>query len=405
MQNIVIDKEFQSLIPPLTKEEYEGLEQSILSEGCRDALVVWEEYEVHYNDLTGYTDVIPHPAVIIDGHNRYEICTRHNIPFNTVYADLSDRDEVKLWMMKNQLARRNLNDFQRIEIAHKCEDAVKAKARERQGERNDLITSEKNFSEVCQEVRRATNELGKMAGVSHKTYEHAVTVMEEAPKPVVDAARRNDLSINAAYQVTKLEPEQQQEIARRIENIHEETKETQTPKAIIQDVIHKPHVSNNSGNNEWYTPKKYVDAARRVLGNIDLDPASCAYANETVRAEKFFSVDDDGLTKEWHGKVWMNPPYNSESVVKFTEKFVDEYQVGNTKEGIVLVNNATETSWFTNMVNAAAAVVFSRGRIRYESATRESLSPLQGQAFLYFGQNIEKFLNEFSEIGWGAIIK
>ena len=67
--NIVIDKEFQSLIPPLTKEEYEGLEQSIIAEGCRDAIVVWEECEVHYDDLTGYTDVIPHPPVIIDGHN------------------------------------------------------------------------------------------------------------------------------------------------------------------------------------------------------------------------------------------------------------------------------------------------------------------------------------------------
>ena len=168
---------------------------------------------------------------------------------------------------------------------------------------------------------------------------------------------------------------------------------------------HKPHVSNNSGNNEWYTPKKYVDAARRVLGGIDLDPASCAYANETVQAERFYSVEDDGLTKEWRGRVWMNPPYNAESVVKFTEKFVDEYEAGHINEGIVLVNNATETSWFVNMVNVAAAIVFPRGRIRYESSTRESLAPLQGQAFLYFGENIDKFFDAFSEIGWGAVIR
>ena len=213
-------------------------------------------------------------------------------------------------------------------------------------------------------------------------------------------ARENDDIISRAAVLNKIRDEIKQpvtepeESAKVPQEIHTET----TPE-------HKPHVSNNSGNNEWYTPKKYVDAARRVLGSIDLDPASCAYANETVQAERFYSVEDDGLTKEWRGRVWMNPPYNAESVVKFTENFVDEYEAGHINEGIVLVNNATETSWFVNMVNVAAAIVFPRGRIRYESSTRDSLAPLQGQAFLYFGENIEKFFDEFSEIGWGAVIR
>ena len=112
---MIIDNEFKGLIPPLTDEEYKGLEESILSEGCRDALVLWGE-------------------IIVDGHNRYEICTRHNIPFKTVQKEFTSRDEVMLWMLQNQLARRNLNDFQRSEMVHKCEDAVKAKAKERQAE-------------------------------------------------------------------------------------------------------------------------------------------------------------------------------------------------------------------------------------------------------------------------------
>lgn len=395
---IIIDKEFQSLIPPLTAEEYDRLEESILNEGCRDAIVVWEEHKVHYDDLTGNTDVIPYPPVIIDGHNRYEICTRHNIPFNTVYADLPDRDEVKLWMMKNQLARRNLNDFQRIEITHKCEDAVKAKAKERQaeyyGNQYDGGLME-NFPEVHKATSR--DELGAMAGVSGKTYEHAVTVMEEAPEPVVEAARQNALSINAAYQVTRMETEQQQEVVERIEN-------GEKPKDVVQDVQKRPHVTNNSGCNEWYTPERYIDLAREVLGEIDLDPASCAFANETVKARLFYSEDDDGLTKPWHGRVWMNPPYSADLVSKFADKFVDEYNDGNVTEGIVLVNNATETAWFAGMVSAATAVCFPRGRIRYQSPNRESLAPLQGQAFLYFGENGDKFLRVFSEIGWGAVI-
>ena len=370
---IIIDKEFQSLIPPLTVEEYDGLEKSILADGCRDALVLWGD-------------------ILVDGHNRYEICTTHDVLFNTTQKDFADRDDAKLWMMRNQLARRNLNDFQRIEITYKCEDAVKAKAAERQ--ESTRFGGTGNISLTAGQAR---DELGAMAGVSGKTYEHAVTVMEEAPEPVVEAARQNALSINAAYQVTQMEPEQQQEVAERIE-------QGEKPKDVVHDVQKRPHVTNNSGCNEWYTPEKYLDLAREVLGEIDLDPASCAFANETVKARLFYSEEDDGLTKPWHGRVWMNPPYSADLVLKFAEKFVSEYNDGNVTEGIVLVNNATETAWFVSLVNVATAVSFPRGRIRYQSQTRESLAPLQGQAFLYFGENSDKFLQVFSEIGWGAVI-
>lgn len=371
---IIIDKEFQSLIPPLTVEEYEGLEKSILADGCRDALVLWGD-------------------ILVDGHNRYEICTTHDVPFQTVQKDFADRDDAKLWMMRNQLARRNLNDFQRVEITHKCESAVRTKT-----EQVRLANLRQNAEvENLPPRGKARDELGEMAGVSGKTYEHAVTVLETAPEPIIDATRHNDLSINAAYEVTRMEPEQQQEIADRIER-------GEKPKDVVSDVKKRPHVTNNSGCNEWYTPQRYINLAREVLGEIDLDPASCAFANETVKARLFYSEDDDGLTKPWHGRVWMNPPYSADLVSKFADKFVDEYNDGNVTEGIVLVNNATETAWFASLVSAATAVCFPRGRIRYQSQTRESLAPLQGQAFLYFGENGDKFLRVFSEIGWGAVI-
>lgn len=397
--NITIDSEFRSLIPSLTPDEYKRLETSILEEGCRDALVVWPNIDFANADYENDPDpYVIENVILIDGHNRYEICMSHDIPFQTIQKEFASRDDVKLWMMNNQLARRNLNDFQRVEITHKCEDAVRAKAKERQaeyyGNQYDGGLME-NFPQVQSATSR--DELGKLAGVSGKTYEHAVTVLETAPEPVVEATRQNDLSIHAAYQVTRMEPEQQQEIAERIE-------QGEKPKDVVSDVQHRPHVTNNSGCNEWYTPEKYLDLAREVLGEIDLDPASCAFANETVKARLFYSEENDGLCKTWNGRVWMNPPYSSELVPKFTEKFVDEYNDGNITEGIVLVNNATETAWFTNMVNAASAVCFPRGRIRYYSQTRDSLAPLQGQAFLYFGENKEKFLDVFSEIGWGAVI-
>jgi hypothetical protein len=86
---IKIDPEFKSLIPKISEDELKGLEQSILDEGCRDPLVLWDD-------------------VILDGHNRFDICTRHEIPFKTIGKTFDNRDQAKLWIICNQLSRRNL---------------------------------------------------------------------------------------------------------------------------------------------------------------------------------------------------------------------------------------------------------------------------------------------------------
>ena len=161
----------------------------------------------------------------------------------------------------------------------------------------------------------------------------------------------------------------------------------------------KPYVTNNSGNNEWYTPEKYIEMARRVLKNIDLDPASCAYANKTVKATQYFSIEDDGLQHTWNGNVWMNPPYGSKLIGMFADKFATEFRNGHIREGIVLVNNTTDSKWFRQLAKEASAIVFPTSRIKFNSSTRESYRPLQGQAFLYFGMRKEAFMREFSAIG------
>ena len=379
LPTIIIDKEFQSLIPPLTKDEYDGLEQSIVNEGCRDALVVWNN-------------------ILVDGHNRYEICKNHSIQYKTVEREFSDRNEAKLWMMKNQLARRNLNDIQRVAIVRKCEDAVKAKAKEQQI-RKPIESVMEIFPE--QKPIIARDELGTMAGVSGKTYEHAVTVLEKAPVPVVEAAMRDDLSINAAYQVTKMEPEQQEEIAKRIEHIDEEPEETRTPKAIVQDVVKRPHVSYNSGNNEWYTPADIIEAARETMGSIDLDPASSEIAQEVVKAKEYYTAETNGLDKKWHGNVWLNPPYASDLIGLFIDKLVSD--MPNIEQAMILVNNATETEWFNKLIPNASAVCFPRSRVKFYMPDGRTGAPLQGQAILYYGKNRDAFIKNFAEKGWCAI--
>lgn len=167
----------------------------------------------------------------------------------------------------------------------------------------------------------------------------------------------------------------------------------------ILNLADKPHVSHNSGENEWYTPKRYIESARKVLGTIDLDPASSEEANKIVKAGGFHSIENDGLTEGWFGKVWMNPPYSSDLIGLFTEKFTQHFNNLDISEGIVLVNNATETAWFQFMTKRASSICFPKTRIRYWSPNKETSTPLQGQAFLYFGDNTN-FENEFKKYGF-----
>lgn len=119
-QKIRIDDEFKSLIPPLSHDEFIGLEQSLLSEGCRDAIVLWND-------------------TVIDGHNRFQICQKHGIKFSTVSREFDDRTEAKIWIIKNQFNRRNLSDYVRVTLALKLKSFFTEKAKENQAQKNKWI--------------------------------------------------------------------------------------------------------------------------------------------------------------------------------------------------------------------------------------------------------------------------
>lgn len=162
--------------------------------------------------------------------------------------------------------------------------------------------------------------------------------------------------------------------------------------------VSKPHVVNNSGENEWYTPAVYIEAARKAMGSIDFDPASNDFANETVKAAEYYTIETDGLAQRWRGNVWMNPPYSTDMLTRFITKLVQERE--HYKQAVVLVNNATETEWFRLLISIASAICFPKGRIRFYSKDGVKNSPLQGQAFVYIGDDAENFINAFSDIGW-----
>lgn len=163
--------------------------------------------------------------------------------------------------------------------------------------------------------------------------------------------------------------------------------------------VKNTHVSHNSGENQWYTPEEYVEAARKVMGSIDIDPASNAQANEVVKAKVFYSKENDGLTKEWNGNIWLNPPYAQPLISLFSAELVKKIKSKEIKQALVLVNNATETKWFQEMVNICNAICLISGRVRFLDPSGRPGAPLQGQIVLYFGAKVVQFTKEFSNFG------
>lgn len=160
-----------------------------------------------------------------------------------------------------------------------------------------------------------------------------------------------------------------------------------------------PHVARATGENEWYTPIEYIEAARLVLGEIDLDPASCAEANELIKAKQFYSIGDDGLAHGWEGRVWLNPPYSSDLIGRFTSKLATHFHGGSVSAALVLVNNATETEWFQVLSRRSRAVAFPARRVKFWGPSGQSGAPLQGQAVLYLGADVDLFEAAFSAFG------
>jgi hypothetical protein len=183
--SIVIDQEFRKFIPPLTDEEFAQLEANILAEGCRDALVLWGD-------------------ILVDGHNRYDICTRHEIRFDTVQYEFEDRSQVKEWIIRNQFGRRNLLPYVRTKLALELESVIAARAKANQVanlKQGDTIP-------VCQNSDKrepidTKREVAAIAGVSHDTV-MKVKKLEAVAAPEVKAKlATGEISINQAHQEIK----------------------------------------------------------------------------------------------------------------------------------------------------------------------------------------------------------
>lgn len=186
--NITVNEELLAYIDPLTPEENETLERSLLAEGCRDALVLWGE-------------------VLVDGHNRYRICTQHGIPFQTVQnTRFTSIDDVHLWMIEQHLGRRSVSDFQRGVLALRKKDILTARVQP--------ALAESSGSEAARAAARpepvpSMGAIAKSARISNATIHQIEKIQKSAAPELVAAVKSGTISINAAATVASLPVEAQ----------------------------------------------------------------------------------------------------------------------------------------------------------------------------------------------------
>ena len=182
--SIKIDKEFESLIPPLSAEEFKQLEENCVKDGIRDPLIFWH---------------LPNgDNILVDGHNRWKIAAKHGgIQFETKQMTFDDRNEAKAWIIKNQFGRRNLSAYDRSVLALKLKPLIAEKAKKKQSEGGGAVRQKSDKAVVD-----TKKELAKTAGVSHDTIHKVERIEAEATPYVKAAVRRGDMSINKAYNTT-----------------------------------------------------------------------------------------------------------------------------------------------------------------------------------------------------------
>ncbi len=221
MIELTIDPEFQALIPPLTAEEYAQLEANLRAEGCRDPLVVWageqpaqvcpscppgtpfaratsliEAREGAVVWLCGFCEHGERwPWTPLDGHHRHAICQAHNLDFHIVEAPtwVVTREDAKIWIIQNQVARRNLEPYQRAELVLKLEPLIAAKAKAHQQQAGGAVPQK------LAEAVDTRETLAQMANVSHETMRKAKAIAQEADEPTKEALRRGERTIHRVY--------------------------------------------------------------------------------------------------------------------------------------------------------------------------------------------------------------
>lgn len=271
--NIVVNEELKAYIDPLTPQEHEALERSILAEGCRDALVVWGD-------------------VLVDGHNRYGICQKHGLPFQTVQnTQFQSMEDVHLWMIDQHLGRRSVSDFQRGVLALRKKEIVAARRGRQQppaAAGDDAPGDAPPHGEEAaagaaaggaQDSLNSREAVAKAARISSSQVVMIEKIQKQAAPELVAAVKSGVISINAAAAVASL-PAQEQAAA--AAGGKDELKQAAKR---VREAKRKPAVAEEGGEGGADAPTPATVAAASELEVLRARVAELTAENEALRAE------------------------------------------------------------------------------------------------------------------------
>jgi phage N-6-adenine-methyltransferase len=230
-----------------------------------------------------------------------------------------------------------------------------------------------------------------------------VSVPDKGGRPAQTSPRtRTSLSASEAEDITGMSKQRVSDLATRLTkpDKYRDKLLGAEYRAAMLEVIDNVRGTAGTGENEWYTPDEYLEAAHDVLGGFDLDPASSDKAQEKVQARRYYTTKQDGLKLEWVGRVWLNPPYAQPLIAQFVSKMITERLAKRVTAGIMLTHNYTDTAWFHEAAACADAICFTRGRIKFYDDAGTIAAPTQGQAFFYFGDDVLAFADRFKLVGF-----
>lgn len=349
-----------NIFPPMAGAEFQALKSDIEQHGQREPIWLYD-------------------GKVIDGRHRLRACVELALEPRTVEYD---GDDVTAFVVSLNLHRRHLDESQRAMVGARLANISFG----------EYVGNQHEGSANLPTPAISQAKAAEMLSVSTRAVTTAAKVQAKAAPEVVQAVDRGEMSVSLAAKVVDL-PDSDQDL---IVALNEDP---QRMREMAREVVHN-HRAQGTGENEWYTPEEYIEAARLVMGSIDLDPASSEIANARVKAAKFYTQEDDGLSKNWTGNVWLNPPYAQPAIQHFAEKMAAEIDCGRVSQAVMLTHNYTDTRWFHLSAERASAICFTRGRIGFLSPEGKRAAPTQGQAFFYYGDNVDRFADVFSKFGF-----
>lgn len=280
MKEYRIDPELNEVLPKLSDADYKALEQSLLTEGFKGApIMIWGD-------------------IIVDGHNRYEICNKHNIPYEVKMVEFGSKEEAIIWMVRQQLGRRSLTPLQRIQIVEKYRPFYKKKAKENQSKAGKnygigsqkllensttaIVESENSTAPIPKEEKvNVRAELAKDADVSTNTYSKGMKILESGNEELIKETINGQKSINKAFNELKKNAD-----ANKSDNNFDHDDQISDAESMLTRIQKRYHdyLLAFQQDIKWLSDKDFYRDEEEISGKIHSDLQNCL--------EKFKSISD-----------------------------------------------------------------------------------------------------------------